>query len=145
VEQSQDSRHWTIHVTRQDESGRPLSGIEFDAQVLGAAEIGTELQVEEVGLGRYQVQVPIESAESLSLRLRDRDFDKSTVLHYNRPYPAEYRLAAQPARCLEAVPRLNPSDVRQDLLPLRSRRPISHVCYLAALVVMVTGLWLRRI
>jgi len=145
VEQTQDSSVWTIHITRQDESGRPVSGIEFDAQVVDDTETGNKVDVEEIGLGRYRAKVPIGEAETLSLRLSDRDFDKTAILHFNRPYPAEYSLASRIAPPLQAIPGVNPNAVRQDITPVRTRRPVAHICYLLALLAMVTGLLFRRI
>jgi len=145
VEQTQDRDTWTIHVTRQDESGRPVSGIEFDAQTVDDTETVDKVEVEEIGLGRYRMKVPIGDARTLSLRLHDRDFDKTVVLHFNRPYPAEYSLARQMAPALQAITGLNSDQIREGIPPLRTRRPIGHICYLLALVAMVTGLLFRRI
>lgn len=145
VEQTQDSRRWTINVTRQDEAGRPVSGIDFDAQTVDDTEAINQLAVDEVGLGRYSMKVPIGEASSLSLRLHDRDFDKTAVLHFNRPYPAEYGLARQMAPALQGLADLESELIREGIPPLRTRRPIGHICYLLALVAMVTGLLFRRI
>lgn len=145
LEQTQDSHTWTIHVTRQDQSGRPISGIEFDAQTVGQTEPGDKIEVEEVGLGRYCAKVPIDEVETLSLRLNDRDYDKTAVLHFNRPYPAEYSLAGQMASPLQRVPKVNLMDIKQGIVPLRTRRPVSQICYLLTLLAMVLGLLFRRI
>jgi Ca-activated chloride channel family protein len=145
VEQSQDSSTWTVHITRQDESGRPVSGIDFDAQTVDDSGTLTTLDVEEIGLGRYRAKIAVGDAQTLSLRLNDRDFDKTAVLHFNRPYPAEYSLAGQIALPLQAIPGLNPEAIREAVTPVRTRRPIAHVCYLLALAAMVAGLLFRRI
>jgi len=145
VEQSQDSSTWTVHITRQDESGRPVSGIDFDAQTVDDTGTLTKLDVEEIGLGRYRAKIAVGDVKTLSLRLNDRDFDKTATLHFNRPYPAEYSLAGQIAPALQEIPGLNSGGIREDILPLRTRRPIGHICYLLALVAMVTGLLFRRI
>jgi hypothetical protein len=89
--------------------------------------------------------VPIGDVENLSLRLSDRDYDKTAVLHFNRAYPAEYSLAGQMAPPLQAVPKADLTDIKQGILPLRTRRPVSHICYLLALLAMVIGLLFRRI
>jgi len=145
VEQRQDSSTWTVHITRQDESGRPVSGIDFDAQIVDDTGARSMPDVEEVGLGRYRAKIAVGDAQCLCLRLNDPDFDKTAVLHFNRPYPAEYSLAGQIAPSLQALPGLAPGGIRQAIAPVRTRRPIAHVCYLLALVAMVAGLLCRRI
>jgi len=145
LQQHQDHDQWTINITRQDEAGRPLSGIHFDAQTVDNREIVKRLPVEEIGFGRYRLVVPAEDAESLSLRLDDRDHNKMAILHYNKPYPAEYRLSRDIAPALKNIPTLTAEDIRQDLIGVKTRKSINHVCYLLALTAMLAGLWLRRV
>jgi hypothetical protein len=145
IQETAATDRWTIRIQRQDAQGKPVSGIRFEAQTVGALETEQHLPVEEIGLGRYKVVVSVQDSETLTLRLHDPDHDKTATLHYNRPYPEEYKLTAQTDPTLESYPRLAPEAMRQDLLPARVRQPISHVCYLLALAAMLAGLAFRRI
>ncbi|MCF7973469.1 MAG: VWA domain-containing protein [Phycisphaerae bacterium] len=145
IQQTAAPDRWTIRIQRQDDQGRPLSGIRFEAQTVEALETEQHLPVEEIGLGQYQIVVPVQDTETLTLHLHDPEHDKTATLHYNRPYPEEYKLTAQTDPTLESCPRLAPDAIHQDLLPVKVRRPISHVCYLLALAAMLAGLAFRRI
>ncbi len=145
LQQTEDSEKWTIDITRRDKSGKPATGVDFDAYAVDGAETIEEVAVEEVGLGRYRVVVPVGETESLTLRLYDRDHDKLARLHLNRPYPSEYSLAGRAATQLTDIPELSSNAIRQEIIPVRTRKPISHVCYLLAIGAMLAGLLLRRI
>jgi Ca-activated chloride channel homolog len=143
----QRHRHgtWTVDILRHDASGHGLKGIDFDAQVVDETGTTRAVTVEETGLGRYRMSVLLSEARTMSLRLVDRDYDKMAMLHYNRPYPAEYNLGAQAASCIADIPPLNTDALIEDLEPVAIRKPVSHLCYLAALVLMAVGLLFRRI
>jgi len=145
LQQTKDSSKWTINITRQDKSGKPMTGIDFDAHTVDDTETINKVAVEEIGLGSYRVVVPVGDTESLSLRLYDRDHDKLARLHFNRPYPSEYSLAGQVATQLKDIPKLNSSTIRQEIIPVKTRKPISHICYLLALAAMLAGLLFRRV
>ena len=40
---------------------------------------------------------------------------------------------------LRGIPELNSSMIRQEIIPIRTRKPISHICYLLAIAAMVMG------
>jgi hypothetical protein len=143
--QTRGETQWTIDITRLDPSGDPVTGVAFEAQTVDETEKVRPVTVEEVGLGRYRAIVPTTDCETLSLRLDDREHDKRAVLHFNKPYPAEYRLASRIAPPLQSLPRLNTAAIREDIAPVRIRKPIGHLCYLLALAAMLTGLLLRRV
>jgi Ca-activated chloride channel homolog len=145
LQQSQDDGRWTIDITRLDPSGRPVTGVRFEAQAVDEAEGIHDVTVEEVGLGRYRAIVPVGDSETLALRLDDPDHNKMAILHFNKPYPAEYSLAGSIAPSLQEVSRLNVNAVRQDIISAKIRKPISHLCYLLALGAMLAGLLFRRI
>ena len=99
----------------------------------------------EAGLGRYRCKVPIAAHERLTVRLRDQDHDKTSLQHYNHPYPAEYRLAQEMPPAVSAMARINAESVVTDLSPQRGRHSIVHWAYFAALGSLVGSILLRRI
>jgi uncharacterized membrane protein len=145
VNQTQESDTWRVTLLRQDPAGNPIPGVHFEAQTVDDTQAVHKVPVEEVGLGRYRLAVPVGDAQSLSLRVSDPNHERTVVLHYDRPYPEEYRLAGEVAPSLKDVPTQDASDIRKDLTPIKIRRPISHICFLLSLVCLVTGLALRRI
>lgn len=145
VQQTQERDQWALDITRVDELGQPVSRVDFKAQRIGDSGPDALLPVEEVGLGRYRLTLPIERDEPLSLRLEDVDHSKTATLHYDRPYPEEYRLAGILDPSLAAVRALRPDSIRDNVTPAITRRPVSHLCYLLALLAMLAGLLFRRI
>jgi Ca-activated chloride channel family protein len=145
LQQHQDDQRWTIDITRLDPSDRPMSGVIFKARTVDEHDVVGDVPVEEIGLGRYRVVVPLSDSKNLSLRLEDPDHDKVAVLHFNKPYPAEYDLANQVDPALQGLPRLDVDAVRKGIVSAQRCKPVSHLCYLLALVSMLAGLLLRRI
>lgn len=144
-QQTQERDAWTIDINRFDEKGQPVSGVQFNAQTLDVTGKSESVPVEEVGLGRYRIKLPIDREESLTLRLDDPAHHKSATLHYNRPYPEEYRLSETGDPALETLPLLDRDAIREGITPATTRQSISHICYLLALIAMLTGLLFRRI
>lgn len=145
IQQDQQRDRWTLDITRLDDIGQPVSGVAFRTQLVDDSGLSNPGPVEEIGLGRYRLVIPIENTDAMSLRLDDPDHHQSTVLHYNRPYPREYNLASKVDPSLAAVPSLHPAAIRDNVIPATTRRPVSHVCYLLALLAMLTGLLFRRV
>ncbi|MDI6451630.1 VWA domain-containing protein [Anaerobaca lacustris] len=145
LRQSRDDDRWTIDITRLDPSGEPVKGVEFKGQTVDETDTVNSVSVEEIGLGRYRAVVPVGDSETLSLRLDDPHDDKMAILHFNKPYPAEYDLAGQIAPALQGLSRLDGNAVREDIIPTKICKPVSHLCHLLALTAMLAGLLLRRI
>jgi Ca-activated chloride channel homolog len=98
-----------------------------------------------VGLGRYSLDIPIQSKRTISLRLYDHDNDKMAVMHFHKPYPAEYNLAAKVDPTIEIIKPFTVENIREDLIPIRTSMPVSHITYLLALLALLAGLLARRL
>ena len=136
---------WRIDITRRNADRTPVSGIDWDASVLGSNGQMTPIEVSEIGLGRYRVEAPLGSADQLSVRLHDRTHDKVKVHHYKAKYPAEYRLTSGLPDSLAALSGFNAGEVRAGLDPMSSHRAISHWFVFAAMLCLASGILLRRI
>ena len=145
LEQSRQQDRWVIDITRRDPANRPVNGIQWDAQSVDSDDVTRRHTVEETGIGRYRVTLPLADQKTLSLRLFDSDDDQMAILHTHRPYPAEYNLAGHMDEHLRGLPRLTVATLRDNITPVTTRKPVSHICYLLALLAMVLGLLFRRI
>ncbi|TWT90197.1 von Willebrand factor type A domain protein [Pseudobythopirellula maris] len=136
---------WRIDVTRRDESGAPVGGLVWDAAVTDQYGAQTPVEVHEVGLGRYSAEVPLGGAERLSMRLLDTEFGKLKVLHWQRPYPAEYALLSKADPSLEGLAGFSPDTLREGLEPEPQREPVAPYCYFTALALLLAGVLVRRL
>ena len=146
VTQHTDGETWRLDITRVDDSGSPVSGIAWDAQLItpGGGK-AVPLTVKETGLGRYQASAPIAGLEKASLRLHDRDHDKLKTLHYERGYPAEYRLNPRRPDAIANLQEFLPESLDSGLEPVETRVSIAPAFCLAALLSLLAGILLRRL
>lgn len=136
---------WKLNIERVDERGVPVTGIQWDAAVLSADGKTEPVGVEQVGLGAYAAQVPLDGRRRLTLRLRDRDYDKMKVQHFHAPYPAEYELARTVPEPLTRLTAIESSAIRADLPPQRRRGLIQDWTCFVALACLLGGILLRRV
>ncbi len=140
----QDER-WHVQLKRTSTDGSPINGIDWEAIAVDQYGKTAPVDVREVGLGRYELEQSLVGEERLSLRLLDRGYDKLSVQHYLRPYPAEYQLARKLPEAVKNLPSFNPDDIRTDVSPVSYRRSISHLALLCALGCLLASILLRRI
>jgi uncharacterized membrane protein/uncharacterized protein YegL len=141
----EDGEVLEFNIRRVSPDGMPVSGIRWNAVALD--EDGNEhaVAVTATGLGRYHAAAPTEGRERLTVRLRDEDNDKTTVQHFQRAYPAEYRLAQEMPPAIAALSRIDPHSAIGDIEPQRSRRSVVHWAYFAALACLIASVLLRRV
>lgn len=142
---SNDTKKWSLDITRTAANGTPVSGIAWDASVLDENGKKRAVQIEQVGLGRYQASIPLESHRQLSLILRDKDHEKMKVVHFHRPYPKEYRLGNKRPESIAKLSPIAASEIRGGFEPERRRKSVSHFAYFAALACLLLGILLRRV
>ncbi len=136
---------WVVEITRKNDAGEPVNGIDWDAKVLDGSGTTDTVEVQEVGLGRYRAEVDLTDRDRATLRLFDRDHDKMKVLHYDRPYPAEYRLGQEIPEPLAKLPSTKAAEIRAGLEPADRRRDIRWAVYLLAIACFISGIFLRRV
>lgn len=145
ISQDVQSEQWRVQIKRTASDGSPINGINWEAIVVDQYGRKQPVAVREFGLGLYEVEQPLTGQERLTLRLLDRGHDKVSVLHYLRPYPAEYQLARKLPDVVSALASFDASSIRADVQPVNYRRSISHLAYFAALTCLLAGVLLRRI
>jgi hypothetical protein len=136
---------WSLGIKRLTSGGAPINDIHSDASALDESGQMHDVTVRQVGLGRYRAGVPLADHQNLTLRLRDQDHDKLKVMHYHRPYPAEYRLSSKLPPALANLESIEPTSIRSGITPVRRRKPVSHYFYLAAFACLWVGILLRRV
>jgi hypothetical protein len=142
-----DGSTFTLKQSTVDKlaNGEPINGIDWDAEVTNSYNQQAKVNVREIGLGRYTATIPLADEQQLTLRLLDRDFDVLKALHWRRPYPAEYSLAQPASPALEQLMEFHPSMVREGLQAEPQRKAVAHYAYFTALVLLLTGILLRRL
>jgi Ca-activated chloride channel homolog len=136
---------WIMRMDRQDEDGQPLSGIRWDAQLLDETGTFQTLKPDEIGLGSYELRIPVANAKHLSLRLHDKDHDKLEVKHFHAPYPAEYRLDGKPAAALASLASYQPAALTDGIAAVQQLSPISYWFVWAGMLCLLAGVVLRRV
>ncbi len=145
VSNQKNAERWHLNIKRTAASGAPVNDVTWDASALDENGKMHDVAIKEIGLGRYETQIDLADHQRLTLRVRDRDSDKLKVLHYHRPYPAEYRLSDALPPSLAKLPSITPDTVRDEITPQRRRRSIAHWAYFAALFCLLGSILLRRI
>lgn len=141
----QTADRWELDIRKTDLAGMPQSAVDWELATIGQDGQMETVPVRETGLGRYAAGIPVGGRDSLSLRLRDRDSDQMQVLHFNRPWPAEYNLSRKLSESLGTLPEFSPANVRANLVAQPSRVPVAHWFYFSALAAILVSSLVRRI
>lgn len=145
VTSKSDSEIWRFDVRRTADDGQSLNGLRWDAVAFDENGREEPLEVQEVGLGRYQATVPIAGRDRITVRLRDADHDKTSIQHFNRPYPVEYRLTQETPPALAALPQLGAETIVADVNPHTTRHSVADYAYFSALASLVASILCRRL
>jgi Ca-activated chloride channel homolog len=140
-----DSDNWRFDIRRTADDGQPINGLRWDAVAFDENGQEESLEVQEVGLGRYEATAPIAGRERITVRLRDADHDKTSIQHFNRPYPVEYRLTQETPPTLAALPQLGGETIVADITPHTTRHSVADYAYFAALASLVASILCRRL
>ncbi len=136
---------WQLAIQKRDLNGLPESKVSWEMAVIdadGDIQLG---QVREIGLGRYQATIPLANRMAATVRLRDPASDQVQIVHYHRPWPAEYRLSNELPNFLRAAPTMLPAGMRENVIPQPSRVSIAHYFYMAALLLVLVSNLFRRL
>ncbi len=136
---------WRVSVDRSDSSGSALSGLEWSAAAIDDNGGTQKLTMNETGLGRYEVAIPVAAQGALTLRMHDTTHNKLIVRHYRSPYPNEYQLGAEPAPALAQSASFASSEPTKGLAAVTYPVPVQSWMHLAALVALLGSILLRRL
>ena len=145
IQQQLVNQNWQLEIRKTDASGKHQSKINWELDSLDSQGVMKKIGVREVGLGLYRASIPLGEAEKLTVRLRDPASNKVKVLHYNRPYPAEYGLLRKLDPKLKQLDSISPEKITEGFEPEKTRLPISYWFYFLALAAALTGVLFRRI
>ena len=145
VETRRAADRWVIDIHRRGDDGLPINGINWDAALLDEDGRAEPLDLQETGLGRYRLEILARDKSRFTVRLRDADHDKTKVLHFHRPYPAEYQLWQSPPPAFAGLPPADRHSIAADLPRLIRRRPIADYFYFAAIAALLGSVLMRRV
>lgn len=136
---------WELRIKRTDSTGSPQPNVPWNIATLDEQGETTAVEFSETGLGTYRVSVPIADQSNLTLRIQDPTDNKLKVLHYDRPYPAEYRLSNTLPEQFKSILPVASTGIREDVTPKSTRQSIVYLFYMLALICFLVGNLFRRI
>jgi len=136
---------WHLRIDRTDTSGSPLSAIPWDAAIADENGAAEKLTVNESGLGRYEVAIPLAGRSAFTVRLHDTLHNKLIVKHYRAPYPNEYQLGVDPEPALAKSSAFDAAKPTEGLAAVTYPVPVQSWSYLAALGALLGSILLRRL
>jgi len=145
VTMRQESGGWQLDIRRSKTDATPVSGIAWDAVLLDDHGSEQPIAIEEIGLGRYRATLALSNQKRATLRLRDTDHDKTKLLYFHQPYPAEYRLGRTLPPAIAALPIASSETLVSNITPARQRRSVVHYAYFSALVCLILSVFFRRL
>ena len=129
----------------QDDGGRPLDGVRWQALVTDADGRRDTVPVRQVGCGLYEARVTHGNAPRRTVRFYDPENRKIKILHHHEDYPTEYRLNNRPPAVFTRAQRADLARPTADLGSVRAKRPISAHLLAAAICCLLGSILLRRI
>ena len=136
---------WKVNIKRIDEAGRPVNGIDWEAMSFSTDdEDGTKYPVKEIGLGRYEISVPV-VGDRMALRLADPVHGRMKTLQWNKPYPDEYRLASVHQEQMTSLAKMDIAKLSEGIAPVKVRSSAIPLFAYLSLAFLIAGLVLRRI
>ena len=145
VKSSITNNTWHLRIDRTDRNSQPLSTIPWDAAIVDENGDSEKLPVNESGLGRYEVSIPLNSRTKFSVRLHDTLQNKLIVKHYRSPYPNEYQLGAEPSPALANTSAFDATHPMEGLAAVTYPVPVQSWMHLSALLALLGSIFMRRL
>jgi Ca-activated chloride channel homolog len=131
-------------IRYRDKNGVPMPSVKWRA--VFSAEHGEKefLKVKEIGLGYYEVKVPILKTQKTTLLINDSGNDKSKIISSDVGYPNEYRLEAKADKGVDSMIKF--ADLEKDQSKvIYGKIPMTNPLLLISLALMFFGILFRRI
>ena len=136
---------WVVDIKRQDADSKPINAADLQLRFVDQNNTTANVTAEQIGLGIYRAVVPLEGIVSASLSIRDVDYEKAAVVHYNRPYHGEYDLTCKPNENLIAQAEFVPSEIAENVQPIANYTSAANSLTIAAMVMFIASGLLRRL
>jgi hypothetical protein len=136
---------WVVDIKRQDPDSKPINAVDLQLRFIDQNNTTADITAEQIGLGIYRAVVPLEGITSASLSIQDVDYEKSAVIHYNRPYHAEYDLTCKPNDSLVAQTEFVPSQIKDNIQPIDNYSSAANPLTIAAMLMFIASGLLRRL
>ena len=145
VKSSITNNVWHLRLDRTDSSGTPLTAIPWDAAIADESGTVDKIPVNESGLGRYDVAIPLGTRSAFTVRLHDTTHNKLIVRHYRAPYPNEYQLGAEPATALAKTSPFDITKPTEGLAAVTYPVPVQSWMHLMGLAALLGSIVMRRL
>ncbi len=119
------------------------SVIQIDAESVIMTRTILHVSVLVVPVDRQYIQISV--AVEVGLSIHDVDYEKAAVIHYNRPYHAEYDLTSKPNDKLVAQTQFVPSQITENIQPIDNYTSAANPLTIAAMLMFIASGLLRRL
>ena len=136
---------WIITIKRQDPDAKAVNSSQLQLRFADQNNKITSMTADQIGLGVYQGQVSLKGVSSASLSIRDVDYEKSAVIHYNRPCNAEYDLTSTPDKNLCSLTEFVPEKIKANTNPIDNYKSAANLMVIIAMLLFIISVLLRRI
>ncbi|MDF7800294.1 VWA domain-containing protein [Pontiellaceae bacterium B1224] len=145
VRTSEEPTGLRLWVERRDAGLRPVNEVDWNGVAL--MEYGGEqlLEPRQVGLGRYEVFLPMKEKQNSSIRLLDQETGATRLLSWRRDYPEEYRLSSVADAGIAALPALDADTLTQRDDAVWRYVSVRHTFVFLAMLFAVLGVLFRRL
>jgi Ca-activated chloride channel homolog len=146
MELSTQAKHgrYQLTITRTATDGSPVTGLSWTANSMTPDQNASH-SMQEIGLGKYQLSVPLPAAGQLTLRAHDTQYNKLAVRHHASAYPAEYQLGTEPDAAVASIAPFVPEQSLADLPPVTLPSSVRTPFYLCSLLALLGSVLLRRV
>ncbi len=136
---------WIMNIKRTGPTSESVNAVSWKACMTDQDNNTHDIDVKQIGIGLYQAEAAMDSVTAASLNLHDVDYDKTSVMHYNRLYPREYDLTGQADEALVELDGLSAENVNEGDVVVSIYKPFANNMLLAAMAVFILGVLFRRL
>ena len=126
-------------------AGKPLNQVEWRINTLDGKGNKLPTNIEQTGIGDYQVSIPLTGLNRLFVQLTDKADSKTTTLFWQRPYPAEYQLDQKPLKQLSKLNSIKPDQIRSNLSTEAIEKDRTPLLALIGITLAILSIYTKRL
>jgi len=136
---------WALDVIRKDDGGRLVDNVEWRIQAMDENGDALPVSQQQNGVGSYAISVELGNSSKAAVLIQDPADGRSKTLYWDRPYPKEYVLNAEPAPEFAELPSISASSIRQDLPENTIDQEAQSHFFFIGISFLIAGVLMRRI
>jgi uncharacterized membrane protein len=133
-----------LSIKRYDEKGDPVNGVKWQATLTSKSGGTVNIPVVETGYGSYFSDFEKPQGEACSVIFKDSVNGQSKTVYFDFSYPEEFRLRRKPDEALGKLKEFSAANLKASE-PASARKPMFDLLTIAALFLIIGGIFLRRI